>query len=73
MAEENKEEKKIEFDSIDVETPYDDEIRTKYLEAQLADATNNDTRLVELQLEIMAIQHYRNIYIKLYNDKLKNG
>lgn len=73
MAEENKEEKKIEFDSIDIETPYDDEIRTKYLEAQLADATNNDTRLVELQLEIMAIQHYRNIYIKLYNDKLKNG
>jgi hypothetical protein len=69
MAEENKD--KVEFTAIDVSTPYDEEIRMKYLEAQLADATNNDTRLVELQLEITALKHYRDIYIELYNDKLK--
>lgn len=69
MAEENKD--KVEFTAVDVSTPYDDEIRMKYLEAQLADATNNDTRLVELQLEITALKHYRDIYIELYNDKLK--
>lgn len=69
MAEENKD--KVEFTAVDVSTPYDDEIRIKYLEAQLADATNNDTRLVELQLEITALKHYRDIYIELYNDKLK--
>lgn len=69
MAEENK--YKVEFTAVDVSTPYDDEIRMKYLEAQLADATNNDTRLVELQLEITALKHYRDIYIELYNDKLK--
>jgi len=71
MAEENKD--KVEFTAVDVSTPYDEEIRMKYLEAQLADATNNDTRLVELQLEITALKHYRDIYIELYNDKLKNG
>ena len=71
MAEENK--NKVEFTAVDVSTPYDEEIRMKYLEAQLADATNNDTRLVELQLEITALKHYRDIYIELYNDKLKNG
>ena len=65
MAEENKD--KVEFTAVDVSTPYDEEIRMKYLEAQLADATNNDTRLVELQLEITALKHY----IELYNDKLK--
>ena len=54
MAEENKD--KVEFTAVDVSTPYDDEIRMKYLEAQLADATNNDTRLVELQLEITALK-----------------
>nr|DAM52923.1 MAG TPA: hypothetical protein [Caudoviricetes sp.]DAQ95921.1 MAG TPA: hypothetical protein [Caudoviricetes sp.]DAX20214.1 MAG TPA: hypothetical protein [Caudoviricetes sp.] len=69
MAEENKD--KVEFTAVDVSTPYDEEIRMKYLEAQLADATNNDTRLVELQLEITALKHYRDIYIELYNDKLK--
>lgn len=69
MAEEK--EDKVEFTAVDVSTPYDDEIRMKYLEAQLADATNNDTRLVELQLEITALKHYRDIYIELYNDKLK--
>ena len=69
MAEENKD--KVEFTAVDVSTPYDDEIRMKYLEAQLADATNNDTRLVERQLEITALKHYRDIYIELYNDKLK--
>ena len=69
MAEENKD--KVEFTAVDVSTPYDDEIRMKYLEAQLADATNNDIRLVELQLEITALKHYRDIYIELYNDKLK--
>ena len=69
MAEEKKD--KVEFTAVDVSTPYDDEIRMKYLEAQLADATNNDTRLVELQLEITALKHYRDIYIELYNDKLK--
>lgn len=69
MAEENK--YKVEFTAVDVSTPYDEEIRMKYLEAQLADATNNDTRLVELQLEITALKHYRDIYIELYNDKLK--
>ena len=69
MAEENKD--KVEFTAVDVSTPYDEEIRVKYLEAQLADATNNDTRLVELQLEITALKHYRDIYIELYNDKLK--
>ena len=62
---------KVEFTAVDVSTPYDEEIRMKYLEAQLADATNNDTRLVELQLEITALKHYRDIYIELYNDKLK--
>lgn len=69
MAKENKD--KVEFTAVDVSTPYDEEIRMKYLEAQLADATNNDTRLVELQLEITALKHYRDIYIELYNDKLK--
>jgi hypothetical protein len=69
MADENKD--KVEFTAVDVSTPYDEEIRMKYLEAQLADATNNDTRLVELQLEITALKHYRDIYIELYNDKLK--
>ena len=69
MAEENKD--KVEFTAVDVSTPYDEEIRMEYLEAQLADATNNDTRLVELQLEITALKHYRDIYIELYNDKLK--
>lgn len=69
MAEDNKD--KVEFTAVDVSTPYDEEIRMKYLEAQLADATNNDTRLVELQLEITALKHYRDIYIELYNDKLK--
>ena len=69
MAEENKD--KVEFTAVDVSTPYDEEIRMKYLEAQLADATNNDTRLVELQLEITALKHYRDIYIERYNDKLK--
>ena len=69
MAEENKD--KVEFTAVDVSTPYDEEIRMKYLEAQLADATNNDTRLVELQLEITALKHYRDIYIELYNNKLK--
>lgn len=69
MAEENKD--KVEFTAVDVSTPYDEEIKMKYLEAQLADATNNDTRLVELQLEITALKHYRDIYIELYNDKLK--
>lgn len=69
MAEEKKD--KAEFTAVDVSTPYDEEIRMKYLEAQLADATNNDTRLVELQLEITALKHYRDIYIELYNDKLK--
>nr|DAM87516.1 MAG TPA: hypothetical protein [Bacteriophage sp.]DAN33201.1 MAG TPA: hypothetical protein [Caudoviricetes sp.]DAP35818.1 MAG TPA: hypothetical protein [Bacteriophage sp.] len=69
MAEEKKD--KVEFTAVDVSTPYDEEIRMKYLEAQLADATNNDTRLVELQLEITALKHYRDIYIELYNDKLK--
>nr|DAD63966.1 MAG TPA: hypothetical protein [Bacteriophage sp.]DAS09624.1 MAG TPA: hypothetical protein [Bacteriophage sp.] len=69
MAEEK--EDKVEFTAVDVSTPYDEEIRMKYLEAQLADATNNDTRLVELQLEITALKHYRDIYIELYNDKLK--
>lgn len=69
MAEENKD--KVEFTAVDVSTPYDEKIRMKYLEAQLADATNNDTRLVELQLEITALKHYRDIYIELYNDKLK--
>lgn len=69
MAEENKD--KVEFTAVDVSTPYDEEIRMRYLEAQLADATNNDTRLVELQLEITALKHYRDIYIELYNDKLK--
>ena len=69
MAEENKD--KVTFTAVDVSTPYDEEIRMKYLEAQLADATNNDTRLVELQLEITALKHYRDIYIELYNDKLK--
>lgn len=69
MAEENKD--KVEFTAVDVSTPYDEEIRMKYLEAQLADATNNDIRLVELQLEITALKHYRDIYIELYNDKLK--
>ena len=69
MAEEYKD--KVEFTAVDVSTPYDEEIRMKYLEAQLADATNNDTRLVELQLEITALKHYRDIYIELYNDKLK--
>lgn len=69
MAEENKD--KVEFTAVDVSTPYDEEIRMKYLEAQLADATNNDNRLVELQLEITALKHYRDIYIELYNDKLK--
>lgn len=69
MAEEKKD--KVEFTAVDVSTPYDEEIRMKYLEAQLADATNNDTRLVELQLEIIALKHYRDIYIELYNDKLK--
>lgn len=69
MAE--KKEDKVEFTAVDVSTPYDEEIRMKYLEAQLADATNNDTRLVELQLEITALKHYRDIYIELYNDKLK--
>lgn len=69
MAEEKKD--KVEFIAVDVSTPYDEEIRMKYLEAQLADATNNDTRLVELQLEITALKHYRDIYIELYNDKLK--
>lgn len=69
MAEENKD--KVEFTAVDVSTPYDEEIRMKYLEAQLADTTNNDTRLVELQLEITALKHYRDIYIELYNDKLK--
>ena len=71
MAEEKKD--KVEFTAVDVSTPYDEEIRMKYLEAQLADATNNDTRLVELQLEITALKHYRDIYIELYNDKLKNN
>lgn len=71
MTEEKKD--KVEFTAVDVSTPYDEEIRMKYLEAQLADATNNDTRLVELQLEITALKHYRDIYIELYNDKLKNG
>lgn len=71
MAEEK--EDKVEFTAVDVSTPYDEEIRMKYLEAQLADATNNDTRLVELQLEITALKHYRDIYIELYNDKLKNN
>lgn len=70
MADE--EEYKPEFLANDIETPYDEEIRMKYLEAQLADATNNDTRLAELQLEILAIKQYRDIYIKLYNDKLNN-
>ena len=69
MAEEKKD--KVEITAVDVSTPYDEEIRMKYLEAQLADATNNDTRLVELQLEITALKHYRDIYIELYNDKLK--
>ena len=69
MAEEK--EDKVGFTAVDVSTPYDEEIRMKYLEAQLADATNNDTRLVELQLEITALKHYRDIYIELYNDKLK--
>ena len=69
MAEENKD--KVEFTAVDVSTPYDEEIRMKYLEAQLADATNNDTRLVELQIEMTALKHYRDIYIELYNDKLK--
>lgn len=69
MAEEKRD--KVEFTAVDVSTPYDEEIRMKYLEAQLADATNNDTRLVELQLEITALKHYRDIYIELYNDKLK--
>lgn len=69
MAEEKKD--KVEFTAVDVSTPYDEEIRMKYLEAQLADATNNDSRLVELQLEITALKHYRDIYIELYNDKLK--
>jgi len=69
MAEEK--EDKVEFTAVDVSTPYDEEIRMKYLEVQLADATNNDTRLVELQLEITALKHYRDIYIELYNDKLK--
>lgn len=69
MAEDKKD--KVEFTAVDVSTPYDEEIRMKYLEAQLADATNNDTRLVELQLEITALKHYRDIYIELYNDKLK--
>lgn len=69
MAEEK--EDKVEFTAVDVSTPYDEEIRMKYLEAQLADATNNDTRLVEIQLEITALKHYRDIYIELYNDKLK--
>lgn len=61
------------FVPMDVVTPYDEEIRLKLLEAELADVTNNDTRLVELELEIMTIKHYRDIYIKLYNDKLKEG
>lgn len=61
------------FVPMDVVTPYDEEIRLKLLEAELADVTNNDTRLVELELEIMTIKHYRDIYIKLYNEKLKEG
>ena len=61
------------FVPMDVVTPYDEEIRLKLLEAELADVTNNDKRLVELELEIMTIKHYRDIYIKLYNEKLKEG
>lgn len=61
------------FVPMDVVTPYDEEIRLKLLEAELADVTNNDTRLVELELEIMTIKHYRDLYIKLYNEKLKEG
>lgn len=61
------------FVPMDVVTPYDEEIRLKLLEAELADVTNNDARLVELELEIMTIKHYRDIYIKLYNEKLKEG
>lgn len=68
----NTEERQM-FVPMDVVTPYDEEIRLKLLEAELADVTNNDTRLVELELEIMTIKHYRDIYIKLYNEKLKEG